>query len=248
MGSDDGNPDERPVRSVHVDEFLMSIRPISQAEYARFVQETGHAPPAIDELPLIVTAAADDVEASFRTMCAPYIWRDGRPPPDRLQHPVTLVGWDDAFDYCEWLSAETGRTVRLPTEAEWERAARGGVDGQLYPWGDRTDPSRANFLVDPADRDRSGTSASGAYPANRFGLFDMAGNVWEWVQDWYDPNYYAHGPSHNPHGPPGGTLRVLRGGSWLVADVRALSCSHRHTVPPDTYSYAIGFRVVCPVK
>ena len=99
----------------------------------------------------------------------------------------------------------------------------------------------ANFLVDPALKPSHGTTPCRSYPANAYGLFDMAGNVWEWVYDWYDARYYGTAGARNPTGPPLGSLRLVRGGSWLVADVRMLSCSHRHKVPPDTYSYAIGF-------
>ena len=93
-----------------------------------------------------------------------------------------------------------------------------------------------------------GTTRCGSYPAERLRLYDTSGNVWEWVSDWYDPHYYSSAPFENPPGPAQGQLRVLRGGSWLVADVRMLSCSHRHKVPPDTYSYGIGFRIACSLK
>ena len=168
-----------------------------------------------------------------------------RPMVFQADHPVTLVRFDDAVAYCAWLSASTGRLFRLPTEAEWEKASRGGVESKRYPWGDRLDQNMSNFLVDPGSKATHGTTPCRQYPANAFGLFDTAGNVWEWVQDWYDPGYYAISPVGNPVGPATGHLRVLRGGGWLVADVRMLSCSHRHKVPPDTYSYAIGFRLAC---
>jgi len=245
MGSEDAEEDERPVHRVHVDEFLLSVQPVTIAEYARFVRDTGHRPPAVYELPLVVGAGGADRERAFRQIAMPYVWIDAEPPAARAVHPVSLVRYDDATAYCAWLSAVTGRAFRLPTEAEWEKAARGGAESKRYPWGDRLESGMANFLVDPAARERHGTTACRAHPPNGFGLFDMAGNVWEWVHDWYEPGYYASAPARNPAGPPTGQLRVLRGGGWLVADVRMLSCSHRHKVPPDTYSYAIGFRVAC---
>ena len=122
----------------------------------------------------------------FRQTGAPYVWTDFDPPRGRADHPVTLVRYDDALAYCEWLSTSPGRVFRLPTEAEWEKAARGGAESKRYPWGDRLDRNTANFLDDPALRSTHGTSPCRQYPANGFGLYDMAGNVWEWVHDWYD--------------------------------------------------------------
>jgi sulfatase modifying factor 1 len=246
MGSDDGDDDERPVHRVELEAFLMGVHPVTNAEYARFVRDTGHRAPAIYELPIVVTAGGREREKTFRAVGQAYIWPEHEPPTDRMDHPVTLVRWDDVTAYCAWLAAETGRPMRLPTEAEWEKAARGGLSGKRYPWGDRLDRNMANFLTDPTMKLVHGTTRCRSYPANGYGLFDMTGNVWQWVQDWYDPLYYSSAPPDNPQGPPSGSLRVLRGGSWLVADVRMLSCSHRHKVPPDTYSYGIGFRVACP--
>jgi formylglycine-generating enzyme len=248
MGSADGEEDERPPHAVHLDEFLISVRPITNAEYARFVRETNQRPPAVYDLPLVVTAGGRERERVFHETAQPYVWREGEPPVDRAQHPVTLVRREDALAYCAWLSSETGRPVRLPTEAEWEKAARGGVDGLRYPWGERIGRNMANFLSDPELRPVHGTTRCGNFPPNGYGLYDLAGNVWEWVQDWYAPDYYATSPPANPAGPVTGQLRLVRGGSWLVADVRMLSVSYRHKVPPDTYSYAIGFRIVCQVK
>jgi sulfatase modifying factor 1 len=244
MGSDDADDDERPPHRVHLDEFRISVHPVTNAEYARFVHDTGHRAPAVYELPLVVTAGGPERERSYRMVGQPYVWLDSEPPEDRLDHPVTLVRWDDAMAYCAWLSGATGRIVRLPTEAEWEKAARGALEAKRYPWGDRLDRNMANFLVDPALKSTHGTTPCRTYPANGYGLFDVAGNVWEWVQDWYDPQAYSKSPEHSPQGPRSGPLRLLRGGSWLVADVRMLTCSHRHKVPPDTYSYGIGFRIV----
>ena len=245
MGSEDAEEDERPVHRVHVDDFLLAVQPVTHSDYARFVHDTGHRAPAVYEAPIVVKAGGADREQTFRQTAAAYVWQDGMPPADRADHPVTLVRYEDAVAYCAWLSERTRRKFRLPTEAEWEKAARGGAESKRYPWGDRLDRNMANFLVDPAQKPTHGTTRCRSFPANAFGLFDMAGNIWEWVNDWYDPRYYASSPPRNPAGPPHGHLRVVRGGSWLVADVRMLSCSHRHKVPPDTYSYGIGFRVAC---
>ncbi|MEO8078254.1 MAG: formylglycine-generating enzyme family protein [Acidobacteriota bacterium] len=245
MGSEDGDDDERPAHRVHVDDFLMAVHPVTQEDYARFVRETSHRAPAIYELPLVVTIGGSERERAFRMTGEPYVWLDTDAPKERTDHPVVLVRWDDAIAYCAWLSGASGRTVRLPSEAEWEKAARGGVEGRRYPWGDRLDRDLANFLIDPSQKSTRGTTRCRSYPPNGYGLFDMSGNVWEWVADWYDSQYYGTAPFRSPAGPRQGALHVLRGGSWLVADVRMLSCSHRHKVPPDTYSYGIGFRVVC---
>jgi formylglycine-generating enzyme required for sulfatase activity len=192
---------------------------------------------------LVVTAGTGEREQNFRRTSAPYVWKSSEPPQERLDHPVTLVRWDDATAYCAWLSSESGRQFRLPTEAEWEKAARGGRRGQRYPWGDRFDQSMANFLADPAERPHHGTSPCRAFPPNDYGMFDAVGNVWEWVHDWYAADAYAGTDRRNPTGARTGRLRVIRGGAWVVADLRMLRCSYRHKVPPDTYSYAIGFRV-----
>jgi len=244
MGTDDADEDERPAHRIHLDDFLIAAHPVTHGEYARFVRETGHRAPAIYELPLVVTAGGAERERTFREAAEPYVWIDGEPPAERLDHPVTLVRWEDALAYCAWLTAASGTPVRLPAEAEWEKAARGGLEGKRYPWGDRLDQNLANFLVDPSLKNSQGTTRCRTYPANAYGLFDMVGNVWEWVYDWHSPSYYAASPYKSPPGPREGTLRVLRGGSWLAADMRMMSCSHRHKVPPDTYSYGIGFRIV----
>ena len=115
--------------------------------------------------------------------------------------------------FCTWLSEATGQAFRLPAEAEWEKAAR-GTSGRIYPWGDTTpDASRCNFNREVGDTTPVDKYPTGATPD--FGVLDMAGNVWEWCNDWYDADYYTNAPEHNPPGPPTGQYRVLRGGSWL---------------------------------
>src|SRR5881392_3419657 len=210
MGSEDAEEDERPVHRVHVDDFLLGVQPVTNAEYARFVRDTGHRVPAVYELPIVVKAGGADRERSFRQVGARFVWQDGRPPDDRADHPVTLVRYDDASAYCSWLAALTGKAFRLPTEAEWEKAARGGAESKRYPWGDRLDRNMANFLVDPALKPAHGTTPCRSYAPNPFGLFDMAGNVWEWVHDWYDARYYGTAGAANPTGPSLGHLRLLR--------------------------------------
>jgi len=241
MGASDADEDERPVHRVHVGEFLISRFPVTQDEYARFVRAAGYPPPDLREPPLIA-AGSDEI---FRDLASRYVWRDAAPPGGHGSHPVVLVRYDDAVAYCRWLTDEIGRFIRLPTEAEWEKAARGGMDGSKYPWGNQIDPSRANFLADAAVKRQRGTRPTGTYPPNGYGLYDMAGNVWEWVSDWYGRDYYGAGEAVDPRGPLSGTLRIVRGGSWVNDDVSMLRCAYRHKVPPDTYAYSIGFRIVC---
>src|SRR5687767_2029542 len=165
MGADDGNEDERPSHRVHLDTYFVSIHAVTNEQYAVFVRATNHPVPTVRELPRFVTHAN---ETSFRELASPYSWRGGEPPRERGAHPVALVTYADAVAYCSWLSNELGRQVRLPTEAEWERAARGDLEGRRYPWGDDIDPSRANFLPDPTLKRHGSTRPVGCYPPNGF--------------------------------------------------------------------------------
>ena len=245
MGADDGEEDERPLHRAYIDEFAIGICPVTNAEYAQFVRETGHPSPAVRTLPLMVSGAN---EADFRTIAAAYFWNNGTPPAGRDRHPVTLVGFDDASAYCGWLATKTGKPVRLPTEAEWERAARGGLESKRFPLGDTIDPVSAHFLPHATAKAECGTAPVGSYPPNAFDLHDMAGNVWEWVSDWYSPNYYERAQYINPQGPASGLMRIVRGGAWVNSDGRYLRCAYRHKVPPDSYAYSIGFRVAYSLK
>ena len=243
MGAADAEDDERPVHRVHVSEFFIGRFPVTHDEYARFVRATGYPAPAVRGLPLIAAGGRDTV---FKELAAPYVWSDNEPPAGHGSHPIVLVRYDDALAYCRWLSEAVGRPFRLPTEAEWEKSARGGADGRRYPWGDHIDESHGNFLSDPAVKRQRGTRPTGTYQPNGFGLYDVCGNVWEWVSDWYTADYYGSGETRDPRGPESGLMRIVRGGSWVNDDVAMLRCAYRHKVPPDTYAYSVGFRIVCP--
>ena len=166
---------------------------------------------------------------------APYNWPAGRVPPGKEKFPVSGVSWDDAAAYAKWAGK------RLPFEAEWERACRGLAEGEKYPWGDRkptTKDARFNSVDGPAE--------AGACAANRFGLQDIVGNVWEWCADWYLIDYYQAAPDRNPAGPSSGMYRVLRGGSWADAE-KYLTCANRSWARPAERSPNIGFRCVKPI-
>jgi serine/threonine-protein kinase len=152
--------------------------------------------------------------------------------PQFTDYPVIALDWNSAQAYCAW----AGR--HLPTEAEWEKAAL-GTDGRNFPWGDTLpNDSRLNFNHSIGDTVQVGSYQSGASP---YGVLDMAGNVNEWVADWYDPGYYALSPASNPTGPLEGVQKVLRGGSWHTDEYNIRSAD-RHYLAPDTRDIVIGFR------
>jgi formylglycine-generating enzyme required for sulfatase activity len=243
MGAADAEEDERPVHRVVVSEFFIGRFPVTQDEYARFVRATGHPAPLVRGMPLITQGGR---ESLFRELATPYAWPGQDPPSGHGSHPVVLVRHEDAQAYCAWLGQTLGRVVRLPTEAEWEKAARGGLEGLRYPWGHEIDPSRANYLADGSTKRLRGTRPTGTYPPNGYGLYDVCGNVWEWVSDWYAPDWYGLAEDQDPRGPEAGNMRIVRGGSWVNEDAAMLRCAYRHKVPPDTYAYSVGFRIVCP--
>ncbi len=158
----------------------------------------------------------------------------GDPQFNDPEQPVVAVSWNDAIRYCEWLSNATGRRFRLPFEAEWERAARGGLEGKRYPWGDE--------LPEHATRSLNGPETVGQRPPNAYGLYDMCENVHEWCSDWYAADYYSLSPDRNPHGPSAGSRRVSRGGSWRH-QIRISRCAARSSIPPEFQYPDYGFRV-----
>ena len=160
---------------------------------------------------------------------APYHWLGGKLPDGMAKLPVYNVSWDDAKAYC------VARGGRLPTEAEWERAARGGLAGQDYPWGDKFDAKLLRSGVE------MGPEEVGKYKPNAFGLFDMAGNVSEWTADYFEREYYAKSPAADPPGPAEGTYRIIRGGAWSDAPKR-VTVYFRNWVRPTQRQANIGFR------
>jgi formylglycine-generating enzyme required for sulfatase activity len=194
MGSDpakDKNAakNEQPQHRVYVSEFYIGKYPVTNEQYAAFVKATKHNPPIH--------------------------WNNDQIPGGKENHPVVTVSWDDAVAFCEWLSQESGQAFRLPTEAEWEKAAR-GTDGRIYPWGDEWDSTRLNsWETGPRETTPVGKYSSGG--DRPYGAADMAGNVWEWCADWYDEEEYQRRAKvgvQDPRGPSQGQFRVLRGGSW----------------------------------
>lgn len=156
--------------------------------------------------------------------------------------PVTSVSWFDAIAYCSWLSAQWGMPVRLPTEAEWEFAARGGLEQQPYPWGTSPVTARAAYQ----QRWQSGPEPVATSEPNGYGLFDMCENVHEWCSDWYDPDYFAISPVENPRGPAAGTRRASRGGAWRH-HIKIARCAARSSIPPEFQYADYGFRIAADV-
>jgi sulfatase modifying factor 1 len=216
MGSDAGQENEQPVHRVWVDSFGLGRFPVTHREYALFLEQTSTDPPPF--------------------------WCD--PKFSHPAHPVVGVTWYDATAFCAWLSARSGQLFRLPTEAEWEWAARGGREGELYPWGDQSPEEIAYVGCDAAT---GGPSRVGVNKSNGFGLYDMSEGVHEWCSDYYDYRYYSYSPERNPPGPSAGPRRVSRGGSWRHR-VPFSRCAARSSLPPSFQYADYGFRVAATIR
>ena len=209
MGCATGRDDEKPVHRVWVDTFELAAYQVTNTEYARFLAAGGTPPPH---------------------------WNDANFSDPRM--PAVAVSWHEAASYCEWLSGLTGERYRLPSEAEWERAARGGHESLLYPWGDAPPETLPNY----AKRWKLGPEPVGLYAPNAYGLYNVGDNVHEWCSDWYDDSYYAPSPERNPPGPKSGTRKASRGGSWRH-HIKVTRTAARSSIPPEFQYADYGFRI-----
>ena len=233
MGSDIGEVDEKPVHTVYVDAFYIDVYPVTNADYKKFVDANRQW-------------RKDNIPRAYHDGDYLALWEENDYPIEKADHPVVYVSWYAAMAYAQWAEK------RLPTEAEWEKAARGGLVEKKYPWGDTEDITKAGVQMwqSPAR-----TTVVGTYPPNGYGLYDTAGNVWEWCLDGYNAHFYAEIPTRNPIG--GGvatevliadfmnvdTPRVLRGGAW-VEDPRMVRVAVRDKENPVRTLSLVGFRCV----
>ena len=210
MGSEGHYSWESPRHRVFVSAFRIAPTAVTRREYQTFLESTGQAQPK------------------------------GWSNPEFADADLPAVGmnWFDAVAYCEWISIRLGELRRLPTEAEWEKACRGGKDGSEYAWGDENPSS-----IDYYRGEWTGPRAVRDGMPNDYGLFHMGDNVHEWCSDWFDPEYYGRSPEEDPAGPESGTRRVSRGGSWRHL-VKASRAAHRSSLPPDFRYTDYGFRLV----
>jgi formylglycine-generating enzyme required for sulfatase activity len=215
MGCETGRDDEKPAHRVWVDAFEIAAHQLTNSEYAPFLSGTKRPEPEH--------------------------WNDaefGHP-----RQPVVGVSWYDANTYRAWLSLLTGHHYRLPTEAEWEFAARGGIEGALYPWGDAPPDQVPNY----SSRWKNAPEEVGLYAPNPFGIYNLSANVHEWCADWYDADYYACSPERNPQGPPTGVRKASRGGSWRH-HIKVTRTAARSSIPPE-FKYAdYGFRLARTIR
>ena len=212
MGCETGRDEEQPVHEVWVDAFELAVLQVTVRDYGVFLAANPGKPPLH--------------------------WGD--PAFSHPDQPVVAVSWFEATAYCEWLTRSTGRKYRLPSEAEWERAAKNGADN-LYAWGNVLPQDHAEYLS------RWGGTVNAPLPVGRgsataWGIYDLGENVHEWCSDWFDKAYYAQSPRLNPRGPETGDRRASRGGSWRH-QIKVSRCAARSSIPP-AFQYAdYGFRV-----
>jgi formylglycine-generating enzyme required for sulfatase activity len=235
---------ERPVRRVELDAFYIARLEMTNGEWRKFRDDAGYEDPAFWPEGRVVPRD----QVPYWTQASNH----GGGTPHSDEYPVLGVNWDSAVAYANWLSARTGQRYRLPTEAEWEKAAR-GTDGRRYPWGNTIDRSYANYVgAQRYDTGRppgffDGSLRGGLQThsnASPYGALDMAGNVMEWCSDWYSRDYYAVAPRRNPKGPATGAYRVVRGGSFFVEPYELRASARSAAWPSFQGHRMIGFRLV----
>jgi formylglycine-generating enzyme required for sulfatase activity len=270
MGTDDPDGDpadgDGPIHRVDLPSFSIARHTVTNRDFTAFADATGFTTTAERFGSSFVFAGhlPDDFPPTRGVVAAPW-WRevegaDWRHPvgphlglTGLADHPVVHVSWDDAVAYCEWSG------TRLPSEAEWEFAARGGLGGHHFPWGDDLEPDgvhRMNVYQgefpqrDLGEDGWTGTCPVGSYPPNGHGLHEVTGNVWEWCADWYDASYYGRSPVFDPRGPETGEARVMRGGSYLChrSYCWRYRVDARSANTPDSSAGNMGFRVAGPAR
>ncbi|HRC87031.1 MAG TPA: formylglycine-generating enzyme family protein [Thermoanaerobaculia bacterium] len=245
MGTNRGFPYEGPVHEVELGPFRLSRHEVTVGEFAAFVAATGYRTEA-EKFGWSEVFDRDEHRWLRRDGA---FWQEPEKPGERADArlPVTQVSWNDAVAFCRWQGG------RLPTEAEFEFAARSGRSGQELAWGDQLVPAGrylANFWQGSFPEEDTGADGFrgpapvGSFPPNDFGLYDLVGNVWEWVSDWYAPDYYAASPRRSPQGPSEGTERAIRGGSFLCSEsyCAGFRLAARSHATPDSAMNNLGFR------
>jgi formylglycine-generating enzyme required for sulfatase activity len=260
---------EGPVRAVALDAFSIDRYPVTNELFAKFIAATGYKTDA-ERFGWSFVFWSHISQERFQRMvedtvaAAPWWCKvrgakwdtpegPGSDVSNRADHPVVHVSWSDAAAFCEW----SGQ--RLPTEAEWEYAARGGLEQKLYPWGDRLRPDgehRCNIWqgefpkVDTAEDGYAGTCPVDAFPPNGYDLYSMTGNAWEWCADWFDPEFHRTAARENPQGPPSGVARVMKGGSFLChkSYCNRYRVAARSSNTPDSSTSNMGFRCAISMK
>ena len=247
MGTGKGFPFEGPVHRVWLEGFYIDTTEVTNTQFREFVEATGFE----TESERLGWSGVFDGSIGEWEAVNGADWRHPSGPDssidDKDDYAVVHVSWDDAAAYAKWAGK------RLPTEAEWEYAARGGLDDATYPWGDELTPRgahRANIWQGRFPHHDQGDDGFGSvapvrrFPPNGYGLHDMAGNVWEWVSDWYAPNYYRTSPTRNPPGPSVGQNKVQRGGSWTCSTnyCQGYRVAARQHTPTDSALNNLGFR------
>ncbi|WP_102348772.1 formylglycine-generating enzyme family protein [Bacillus sp. Marseille-P3661] len=268
MGTDDGlgfpEDGEGPVREVTIDPFYIDTCAVTNQQFLEFTKNTGYKTESeLFGWSFVFHHFVDSQKAELINGSVPQTpwwlpvkeayWFQpegkGSNIEDRMDHPVVHISWNDAIAYCNWAGK------RLPTEAEWEYAARGGLVQKQFPWGDELTPNGEHLCnvwqgkfpqVNTALDGYAGTAPVTAYQPNGYGLYNVSGNVWEWCADWFSPNFHINGPRNNPGGPDGGSMKVMRGGSYLChkSYCNRYRVAARSKNTPDSASGNIGFRCV----